>query len=84
MKKRTRYEIYSDVLEVVRRKGKISITKLSYSVQMPVDRTKRVVNLLVSKGLLKEENIGDKKIYRLTERGGALLEALRTVRKFMD
>lgn len=84
MKKRTRYEIYSDVLEAVRRKGKISITKLSYSVQMPVDRTKHVVNLLVSKGLLKEENIGDKKIYRLTERGGALLEALRRVRKFMN
>jgi len=84
LRKRTKYEIYFDMLESVRRKGKISITKLSYSVQMPVDRTKRVVNLLVSKGLLKEENIGDKKFYRLTERGGALLEALRTVRKFMN
>jgi len=84
LRKRTKYEIYFDMLESVRRKGKISITKLSYSVQMPVDRTKRVVNLLVSKGLLKEDNIGDKKFYRLTERGGVLLEALRTVRKFMN
>ncbi|MEM1506661.1 MAG: winged helix-turn-helix domain-containing protein [Candidatus Bathyarchaeia archaeon] len=83
MKKRTRYEIYFDVLDAVRRKGAITITRLSYSVQLPVDRTKRVVNFLVSRGLLREENVGDRKVYRLTERGGAFLEALKTVRKFI-
>lgn len=83
MKKRTRYEIYFDVLDAVRRKGAITITRLSYSVQLPVDRTKRVVNFLASKGLLREENFGGRKVYRLTERGGAFLEALKTVRKFI-
>lgn len=83
MKRRTRYEIYLDVLDAVRRKGAITITRISYSAQLPVDRTKRIVNFLVSKGLLREENIGNRKLYRLTERGGAFLEALKTVRKFI-
>ncbi|MCD6470019.1 hypothetical protein J7L29_04390 [Candidatus Bathyarchaeota archaeon] len=83
MKRRTRYEIYLDVLDAVRRKGAITITRISYSAQLPVDRTKRIVNFLVSKGLLREENIGNRKLYRLTERGGAFLKALKTVRKFI-
>jgi len=81
--KRTRYEIYIDILETVRRKGACPITRISYGAGMPVDRTKRVVKLLVSRGLLREENISDKSLYKITTRGGEFLEALRTVRKFV-
>ncbi|MEM2127174.1 MAG: winged helix-turn-helix domain-containing protein [Candidatus Bathyarchaeia archaeon] len=83
MKKRNRYEIYLDILDAVRRKGSTTITRISYSAQLPVDRSKKMVDFLVSKGLLKEEDMGDRKVYRLTERGGAFLEALKTVRKFI-
>jgi len=38
----------------------------------------------LSRGLLKEVNIGDKKLFRITDRGGEFLEALRTVRKFVQ
>ncbi|MEM2820436.1 MAG: hypothetical protein QXF31_04610 [Candidatus Bathyarchaeia archaeon] len=34
-------------------------------------------------GLLKEDSVGDKKAYRLTDRGGAFLEALKTIKKFI-
>lgn len=84
MPKRTRYEIYLDVLETVRRKGACSLTRLSYGAGLPVDRTKNVVKFLILRGLLKEVNIGDKRLYRITERGGEFLEALRTVRKFIQ
>jgi len=80
--KRTRYEIYLDVLETVRTRGACTITRLSYGAGLPVDRTKNVVRFLVSRGLMKEFNIGDKRFYRITERGGEFLQALRTVRKF--
>jgi len=83
LRKRTRYEIYLDVLETVRRKGACPITSLSYGAGLPVDRTKKVVKFLVLRGLLREVNIGDRKLYRITERGGEFLEALRTVRKFV-
>ncbi|MBS7653167.1 hypothetical protein KEJ13_08575 [Candidatus Bathyarchaeota archaeon] len=70
-------------MDAVRRKGSTTITRISYSAQLPVDRSKKMVDFLVSKGLLKEEDMGDRKVYRLTERGGAFLEALKTVRKFI-
>ena len=83
LSKRTRYDIYLDVLETVRRRGACPITRLSYGAGLPVDRTKKVVEFLLSRGLLREANIGDRKLYRITVRGGEFLQALRTVRKFI-
>ena len=82
--KRTRYEIYLTILGRVRSRGACPITRLSYTARLPVDRTKNVVEFLLSRGLLKEVNIGDKRLYRITDRGGEFLEALRTVRKFVQ
>jgi len=42
------------------------------------------VKFLASRGPLKEEKINDKRLYRITTQGGELLEALRTVRKFIQ
>lgn len=82
--RRTRYEIYLDILEAVRRKGACPITRLSYGAGLPVDRTKKVVDFLLAQGLLRQENIGERRVYRITQRGGEFLAALRTVRKFVQ
>jgi predicted transcriptional regulator len=84
LQKRTRYDIYLDVLETVRRKRACSITRLSYGAGLPVDRTRKIVEFLISRGLLKAVNIGDRQHYRLTERGGEFLQALKTVKKFVE
>lgn len=83
MSRRTKYDIYYEVLEVVRRKGSCPITRISYAVGFPVDRAKKAVEFLILNGLLREENIGDKKVYRITTRGGEFLQALKTVRRFI-
>ena len=82
--RRTRYEIYLDILETVRRKGACPITRLSYGAGLPVDRTKKVVDFLLAQGLLRQENIGERRVYRITQRGGEFLAALRTIRKFVQ
>jgi predicted transcriptional regulator len=82
--RRTKYEIYAEILEAVLRRGPLPITRIAYGASLPVDRAKRAVQFLVSKGLLKEENIGDMKVYILTKRGGELLEALKVIRKYMS
>ena len=82
--RRTRYEIYLDILEAVRRKGACPITRLSYGAGLPVDRTKKVVDFLLAQGLLRQENIGERRVYRITQRGGEFLAALRTIRKFVQ
>ena len=45
MERRTRYDIYYDILETVRRKGATGITRISYGANLPVDRAKEAVEL---------------------------------------
>jgi len=83
MKRRTRYDIYVDTLETIRHKGVSAITRISYGANLPVDRAKEIVDFLLKRGLVKEEDYGGTKGFRLTARGGEFLQALRTVRMYL-
>jgi len=48
LSRRTRYDIYLDVLETLRRRGACPITRISYGAGIPVDRAKKIVKFLVS------------------------------------
>ena len=84
MKRRTRYDIYLDTLETIRRKGVSPITRISYGANLPVDRAKEVVQFLSSRGLVKEEEYGNTRGFRITARGGEFLAALHTVKMYID
>jgi len=82
-RRRLRYDIYSDILETVQRRGSSNITRISYGANLPVDRAKRAVAFLAEHGLLKEEVYGRNREYRMTAKGGEFLHALRTVKKYL-
>jgi len=39
-RRRTKYDIYADIIEVIVRKGLCPLTRISYGANMPVDRAK--------------------------------------------
>lgn len=84
MEKRTRYDIYLDILDTIRRRGVSGITRISYGANLPVDRAKTAVEFLIERDLVKEEEYGGTKGYRLTTRGGEFLQALKTVKKYLN
>jgi predicted transcriptional regulator len=84
MKRRTRYDIYMDTLETIRRKGVSAITRISYGANLPVDRAKEVVGFLQERDLVKEEDYGATRGYRITARGGEFLQALQTVKMYIE
>ncbi len=84
MERRTRYDIYSDILETIRRKGVSAITRISYGANLPVDRAKKAVTFLANQGLIREEDYGGTRGYRLTAHGGEFLEALKTVKRYLN
>ncbi len=84
MKRRTRYDIYMDTLETIRRKGVSAITRISYGANLPVDRAKEVVSFLTRRGLVKEEDHDGTRGYRITARGGQFLQALQTVKMYIE
>ncbi len=81
-RRRTRYDIYADVIEVVAKKGLCSLTRISYGANMPVDRAKNVLRFLVSHGFLREYKVGDSRKYRVTKWGMEYLEIYKRMRKF--
>lgn len=81
-RKRTKYDIYADIIEMVARKDLCSLTRISYGANMPVDRTKKVVTYLTSHGFLREIITDNRKGYRTTKWGLEYLETFKRMRKF--
>lgn len=73
-----------DTLETIRRKGISAITRISYGANLPVDRAKEIVEFLLKRGLVKEEDYGGTRGYRITSRGGEFLQALQTVKMYLE
>jgi predicted transcriptional regulator len=81
-RRRTKYDIYADIIEIVARKGLCSLTRVSYGANMPVDRTKKELSFLVEHGFITETVIDDSKKYRATKWGLEFLETYKRMRKF--
>ncbi|MEM3458239.1 MAG: winged helix-turn-helix domain-containing protein [Candidatus Bathyarchaeia archaeon] len=80
--RRTKYDIYANIIEIIARKGLCSLTRISYGANMPVDRTKKILNFLVSHGFVREVIVNDSKKYRATKWGLEYLETFKRMRKF--
>lgn len=63
------------------RRGFSRVTRASYGANLPVDRAKEALGFLASRGFLREENLGDSIVYRITSRGREYLETFRHMRK---
>jgi predicted transcriptional regulator len=79
--RRTKYEIYADLIDIVARRGICRVTRASYGANLPVDRAKKTLAFLAARGFVKEEDLGDSKIYRVTKRGLEYLETFKQMRK---
>ena len=81
MERRTRYEIFADLLDIVMKRGSCPVTRASYGANLPVDRTKKFLGFLASRGFVKEEFVDDSKRYRITKRGLEYLETFEKMKK---
>lgn len=80
--RRAKYDIYADAIEVIAKKGICSLTRISYGVNMPVDRAKKTLQILVSHGFVGEIIEDDRTEYRATKRGLEYLDTYRKMQKF--
>jgi predicted transcriptional regulator len=81
--RRSPLDLYAELLEVLRRTASpCRITRLSYAVGMPVDRTHRAVNFLVKLGLVSRTS-DETPAWRLTRRGYDFLQTYWKLRSFL-
>ena len=81
MKRRTKYDIYADLLKTVMKRGSCGVTRASYGANLPIDRAKKSLEFLASRGFVREEAIDDSARYRITKRGIDYLEVFGRMRK---
>lgn len=73
--KRSRVDIYAEILEALKRKGPTKITRVSYAVGIPVDRAKKSLADLAAFGLTSVQKAEDETSYSITHRGLEFLDA---------
>jgi len=83
-KRRTRYDLMRVILESLRINGAMGITRLSYAANLPVDRTKKIVETLLEKGFIHVIKENTYTLYVLTARGGELLNALQVIKNYLS
>ena len=84
LKKRSRMDIYADILEVLKRRPEGAlVTRVSYGAGFPLDRIKPMLETLANFGLLSVRMAGESRFYHITRRGLDFLDAYRRVQGFM-
>ena len=81
-RRRTKYDIYADIIEVIVMKGSCSLTRISYGANLPVDRAKKILKFLVSHGFAREVTAGDSRKFRATKWGLEYLKTFKQMQRF--
>ncbi len=82
MSKRSRVDIYAEILEALKRRGPTRITRVSYAVGLPVDRAKKSLSALASFGLISIQS-GEETSYSIAHRGIEFLAAYWKLEGFL-
>ncbi|TET07247.1 MAG: hypothetical protein E3J86_13745 [Candidatus Thorarchaeota archaeon] len=72
--KRTRYDIYAELIRVIYVWGECPLTRAARSTNMPVDRAKESITELVDRGLLEQDDDDGMRVFKVTVRGHQYLE----------
>ncbi|MCS7119864.1 MAG: winged helix-turn-helix domain-containing protein [Nitrososphaerota archaeon] len=78
MWKRSKLEMYLDVLEVIS-SGVNKPTNIMYRCNLSWIPLKEILQSMVGRGLIREIRMGNKRIYEVTERGLDLLKYFKNV-----
>ncbi|HDJ26680.1 MAG TPA: hypothetical protein ENF34_05130 [Candidatus Bathyarchaeota archaeon] len=81
--RRSKYDIYADILDAVRRNSPCTLTRASYGARMPLDRAKEAVRKLERAGFLESITIGGRKHYIITPKGAEFLELYRRLKALL-
>lgn len=80
--KRTRYDIYADLIGIMTRSNECSLTRISYGANVSLKRAKKDLIFLASHGFIREKDVKGSKRYEVTKWGVKYYEAYKYMHKF--
>jgi len=90
LKKRSRIDIYADILEYLKRQPEgVQVTRLSYGAGLPIDRVKSMLETLLSCELIKIRVVGqplqgsltERRYYHIARKGLEFLDAYKKIQE---
>ena len=88
MKKRSRIDIYADILEFLKRHPDgVQVTRLSYGAELPIDRINMMLQTLSNCELIQvhvigqplQANLSQRRYYSISRKGLEFLEAYKKI-----
>ena len=85
VKRRGKLEIIADILRSIKNKeGKIKPTHLLYKSNLSHAKLKEYVNILLEKGMIKEQLVEGKKMFFMKDQGYKFLLEFERIKEFSD
>src|SRR3990170_5158196 len=79
--RRSKLEMYVDILKVLSRHGPLKLTHIMYKANVNCSVLKEYLDNLIKQNLVEERTVGKKRtVYGLTERGITVLKYFRELR----
>jgi len=83
--RRTRTQIFIDILRSIQNSnGRMRKTHIVYKANLTNSRVESYLDFLLSKEMLREENVNNQKFYTITERGLQFLSEVHKLREISD
>ncbi len=83
---RSRYDIYAEILMVLEFYGRAGISQIGRRANIPVDRVRTMLDLLIKRGLIVEIESDNKRlgvVYLATRRGGEFLALYKKMLRYV-
>lgn len=82
--RRSKLEMYIDVLRVLAHWGPLKLTYVMYKVNISSSGIKEYLNFLIEQGLVEERTIGKKRVvYVITQRGITAIKGFRELKQML-
>jgi len=79
--RRSKLEMYVDILKVLARSGPLKLTHIMYKANVNCSVLKEYLDFLIANNLVEEKTVGKKRIvYGITERGITVLKYFRELK----
>jgi predicted transcriptional regulator len=82
--RRSKLEIYVDILKVLAHRGPLKLTHVMYKANVNCSVLKEYLDFLTKQGLVEEKIIGkERKVYAITQLGVTVLEQFRELKEVL-
>ena len=83
MVRRSRLEVYLDILEIIL-KGVSKPTHIMYKANLAWNPTMKYLDFLIGQGLIYEEGYENSRKYKITEKGIQVIQYFRNIKELLS